>query len=93
GTKNLRDAAHQCDAERGVVPAEELISTAVPAYTPAGFRTCIIMQSATAHRPFNFVTDRWYQTSVEMLRPGASADIPDPTTVSRAAKNLYLDLS
>ncbi|KAJ7939676.1 hypothetical protein B0H13DRAFT_1586998, partial [Mycena leptocephala] len=41
--------------------------------------------------PFNFVDDKWYHTTVEMLRPGTP--VPDPTTVSQGAKNLYLDLS
>ncbi|KAJ7907709.1 hypothetical protein B0H13DRAFT_1618193, partial [Mycena leptocephala] len=41
--------------------------------------------------PFNFVDDKWYHTTVEMLRP--RTPVPDPTTVSQGAKNLYLDLS
>ncbi|KAJ6565074.1 hypothetical protein B0H10DRAFT_1626867, partial [Mycena sp. CBHHK59/15] len=61
------------------------------AFSDAGYRTCLVMQCATSHRPFNFVADKYYQISVEMLRPGTH--IPDPTTVSRDAKKLYLKLS
>ncbi|KAJ7106307.1 hypothetical protein C8R44DRAFT_638520 [Mycena epipterygia] len=82
--------ADHCDASQGVLSVAASTS-GVPSYTESGFRTCIVMQCATSHRPFNFMKDKWYQTSIEMLRLGIH--IPDPTTVSRDAKNLYLDVS
>jgi hypothetical protein len=46
------------------------------------------MRTATSNRPFNIVTDKYYRTEVELLRPGTI--IPSPSTVSRNLKLLYL---
>ncbi|KAJ6603516.1 hypothetical protein DFH09DRAFT_899008, partial [Mycena vulgaris] len=91
GDTNLKSTADQFDSDRGVLSVAEEPSTSIPSYTDAAFRTCIAMHCATSHRPFNLVKDRWYKTTVEPLRPGTH--VPDPRTVLRDAKNLYLDLS
>ncbi|KAJ7170280.1 hypothetical protein C8R43DRAFT_825309, partial [Mycena crocata] len=91
GTSNIKDTADQCDIARGCVPEPATSTSGVPSYMPAGLRTAIAMHCATSHHPFGYIHDKWYQFQVEMLRPGTP--IPDPSTVSRDAKALYLKLS
>ncbi|KAJ7938721.1 hypothetical protein B0H13DRAFT_1587420 [Mycena leptocephala] len=90
GTCNLNKTAEKCDKERGI-SATAADSNSVIVFSDAAFRVGIAMQCATSHRPFNFVTDKWYRFQVQLLRP--NTHIPDPTTVSRDVKHLYLDLS
>ncbi|KAJ7442035.1 hypothetical protein FB451DRAFT_944207, partial [Mycena latifolia] len=88
GTSNLLKTARECDSDRGAVIVR---SSAAPEYSPAAHRAIIAMRTATSHRPFNFINDKYYKMEVEMLRPGAI--IPSPSTVSRDLKLLYVELS
>lgn len=49
------------------------------------------MRTATSHRPFNSVNDKYYRMEVELLRPGTI--IPSASTVSRDLNLLYMELS
>lgn len=91
GTSNIKATAEQCDRAHGNAPEPATSTSLVPSYTPASLRTAIAMYCATSHCPFAYVHDKWYKYQVEMLRPGTP--IPDPATVSRDAKALYLKLS
>ncbi|KAJ7609203.1 hypothetical protein DFH06DRAFT_1017302 [Mycena polygramma] len=86
---NLLRTAQQCDEERGIVVT--LSAAAARSYSAAAHRAIIVMRTATSHRPFNFVNDKYYKMEVELLRPGIV--IPSASTVSRDLKLLYLELS
>ncbi|KAJ7706650.1 hypothetical protein B0H16DRAFT_1345807, partial [Mycena metata] len=89
GTTNLLKTAQACDAARGIITSTS--STAVSTYSPAAHRAIIAMRTATSHRPFNAVNDKYYKMEVELLRPGTI--IPSASTVSRDVNLLYVELS
>jgi hypothetical protein len=95
GTTNLQKSAAKCDAARGVMPLPTLVTAASGSaslpYSEAAHRTVIALRSATSHRPFNAVADKYYKMEVELLRPGTK--IPSPKTVSLDINTLYLELS
>ncbi|KAL1706233.1 hypothetical protein EV121DRAFT_201909 [Schizophyllum commune] len=84
GTQALISTAKACDKARGM----SLGMDAPPiAYSPMAHRALIALRSATSHRPFNMVRDRFYTEEVQMLRPGTT--LPSPATVSSDLKHLY----
>ncbi|KAL1707229.1 hypothetical protein EV121DRAFT_199468 [Schizophyllum commune] len=84
GTQALISTARACDKALGVS-----LGTGEPpiAYSPIAHRALIALRSATSHRPFNMVRDRFYTEEVQMLRPGTI--LPSPATVSVDVKRLY----
>ncbi|KAI0041494.1 hypothetical protein FA95DRAFT_1468683, partial [Auriscalpium vulgare] len=94
GTKNLLRNIQQCEKRRGVAAgsnssagAQQTITNAVSAYTPARHRALIAMRCAHSKRPFRSVLDAHYQAEVELLRPGTI--LPAPSTVSRDVQAIY----
>ena len=69
GTSNLTKAASKCDAARGISSPEASITTASGpvSYPVAEHRVIIALKSATSHRPFNAVHDKYYRMEVEFL--------------------------
>ena len=92
GTSNLTKAANKCNTARGVSTISEANAVLGPVpYSEATHRVIIALKSATSHRPFNAVHDKYYRLEVELLRPGTL--IPHATTVSHDIKHLYVELS
>jgi len=60
-------------------------------YSVAEHHVIIALKSATSHRPFNAVHDKYYRMEVELLQPGTV--IPHAMTVSHDIKHLYIELS
>lgn len=90
GTTNLLKTGQQCDTERGIVATQTESATSL-VYSPAAHRAIIAMRTATSHRPFNIVNDKYYKMEVELLRPGTT--VPSSSTVSRDLKLLYQEIS
>ncbi|KAL1673132.1 hypothetical protein EV122DRAFT_223313 [Schizophyllum commune] len=84
GTQALISTAKACDKARGVSPGTEEIPIV---YSPIAHRAIIALRSATSHRPFNMVRDRFYTEEVQMLRPGTT--LPSPATISSDVRHLY----
>ncbi|KAJ7809114.1 hypothetical protein B0H14DRAFT_2271746, partial [Mycena olivaceomarginata] len=53
--------------DRGIVVPSST-KAALP-YSLAAHRAILAMRTATSNRPFNIVTDKYYRTEVELLRP------------------------
>ena len=68
GTSNLTKAANKCDAVRGVLTTPEANTLSGPTpYSEATHHIIIALKSATSHRPFNAVHDKYYRMEVELL--------------------------
>ncbi|KAJ7720509.1 hypothetical protein B0H16DRAFT_1245762, partial [Mycena metata] len=88
GTTNLLKTAQACDTAHGITASTSSTPTSI--YSPAAHRAIIAMRTATSHRPFNSVNDKYYRMEVELLRPGTI--IPSASTVSRGLNLLYVEL-
>ncbi|KAI5823658.1 hypothetical protein K523DRAFT_286410, partial [Schizophyllum commune Tattone D] len=84
GTQALISTAKACDKDRGVDLG--INGEPIP-YSPTAHRALLALRTATSHRPFQMVRDRFYAMEVQMLRPGTP--LPSPATISTDVKRLY----
>ncbi|KAF9004980.1 hypothetical protein BDQ17DRAFT_1240668, partial [Cyathus striatus] len=60
-------------------------------YSPINHRTLLVLQCADSMRPFNMVSDKFYQMQVQMLRPGTK--LPSHDTIQRDTIYLFKVMS
>ena len=89
GTTNLAKANSNCDKARGTRSRDSTATSDNPTvpYSMAAHRVLIALRCAASRRPFSSVTDPFYISEVQMLRPGTT--LPSPSTVSRDVLAMY----
>lgn len=82
-----------CLESQGILVKSSRSADAVtaPVYSPAAHRVLLALRCAKSLRPFNSIADVEYQLEVAMLRPNTI--IPNPITISRDIKQIYIELS
>ena len=91
GTSNLVKTMNACLRAQGITPKKRQTEAIIFPYSPANHRALLALHCARSNRPFNIVTDPNYQDEIMMLRPNTI--IPNPSTVSRDLKMIYLEMS
>ena len=93
GTSNLVKTVKACLDSQGILVNSSRSTAAMtaPLYSPAAHRVLLALRCAKSLRPFNSIADVEYQLEVAMLRPNTI--IPNPITISRDIKRIYIELS
>lgn len=87
GTSNLIRYLDRCAVDRGSAPTQPTLHQTLSTYTPYKHRAVLVMQAATAPRPFTAPAQKWRRAETDMLRP--QTPIPDRTTTSTDTTRIY----